>query len=388
MGLSLPRVIFIYALAALLLVLGRLAISGFDASYFIVAGTDYVDPHAIPTPLVLQPGQGYDGQFFYRYSLHPLDFSKQAHGITVDHPAYRMQRIGYPLLVWLLSLGGMPPLVPYSMVLVNLLAFLGIGYFTIKLTQLLGALTWQALYPLLLCGLYMSIARDLSEILELCCFSGMVYYLFARRYALLALFATLTILTRETAAIALLPVFVWLLLYWRHKGVAAKNVLFLAPPFLALLLWKGVIYLNIPSLTEASAGHTSIGMPLKGIVDGLRQNLDFTDNKHILQFIFWCLYMAWQILFAMQLFSKVSFRNLLANESGALKLTYLVWLLFALCFSDNIYGDDWGFVRIFSLWNMVGILLIITTGKKTGKLFNAFSIAIVMFTIARLAVRV
>ena len=103
--MSLPRVMLVYALAALLLVLGRLAISGFDASYFIVAGTDYVDAHATPTPIALQPGQGYDGQFFYRYSLSPSDFSKQAHGVTVDHPAYRIQRIAYPLVVWLLSMG-------------------------------------------------------------------------------------------------------------------------------------------------------------------------------------------------------------------------------------------------------------------------------------------
>lgn len=386
--MSLPRVMLVYALAALLLVLGRLAISGFDASYFIVAGTDYVDAHATPTPIALQPGQGYDGQFFYRYSLSPSDFSKQAHGVTVDHPAYRIQRIAYPLVVWLLSMGGMPPLVAYVMILVNLLAFLGIGYFTIKLAALLNTNRRQALYPLLLCGLYMSIARDLSEVVELCCFSGVVYYLFARQYGLLALFATLTLLTRETAAIALVPVFGWLLLHWRRTAVAAKNVLLLALPFLLLLIWKGIVYLNIPSLTEASAGHTSIGVPLKGIVDGFRQNLDFSDNKHILQCAFWCLYMAWQMLFVIQVLRKVSFTGMMGSESGALKFTYLVWLLFALCFSDNIYGDDWGFVRIFSLWNMVGFLLLITSAQKTGKVFNVFSIAIVLLTIARLVVRV
>lgn len=386
--MSPSQILMVYLLAALTLVVGRLAVSGFDASYFIVAGTDYTNPSNTPTPVITQPGQGYDGQFFYRYALHPLHFGKQACGVLVDHPAYRMQRIGYPLAAWLLSLGGQPPLVPYALVLVNLLAFIGIGYFTIKLVQLFRGNATHMLYPLLLCGLYMSLARDLSEVLELCCFSAVVYYLFRKQYGMLSLFATLTVLTRETAFIALLPVFAWLALQWRQHGTSARHIIPLALPFIALLAWKMAIYLNIPSLAESSAGHTSIGIPFKGMVMGFQQNFDLTDNKHLLQFAFWCLYFAWQVGFVAIVFRKVSFKDLLVHEAGALKLVYLIWLLFALCFSDNIYGDDWGFVRIFSLWNMVGFLLIIASGKRVGMAYGTFSVIVLLLTIARLIVRV
>ena len=72
------------------------------------------------------PTYGYDGQFFYRLALNPLNFSQTAYGITMDR-SYRYMRIGYPALTWLVSLG-QHFLVPIMLVAVNVAAVGALGY--------------------------------------------------------------------------------------------------------------------------------------------------------------------------------------------------------------------------------------------------------------------
>ena len=52
----------------------------------------------------LRVAYGYDGQFFYRLAINPADFAHTAYDITVDQP-YRVMRIGYPVITWLVSAG-------------------------------------------------------------------------------------------------------------------------------------------------------------------------------------------------------------------------------------------------------------------------------------------
>ncbi len=40
-------------------------------------------------------GTGYDGQFVYRLALDPFTRAVTAHGMTLDLPAYRQQRIAH-----------------------------------------------------------------------------------------------------------------------------------------------------------------------------------------------------------------------------------------------------------------------------------------------------
>ena len=69
---------------------------------------------------------GYDGQFFYRLALNPLNFHHIAYGITMDR-SYRYMRIGYPALTWLVS-AGQHTLVPVMLVAVNIAAIGVMGY--------------------------------------------------------------------------------------------------------------------------------------------------------------------------------------------------------------------------------------------------------------------
>lgn len=375
-------------LILLILISGRGYFALGDFSYFFVAGTDFVDASATPAPVWVQQGQGYDGQFFYRYALDPFNFSKEDYGVTVDLVPYRVQRIGYPLLCWLFSFGGIPWLVPYSMVLINVLAFFGILYFVNRLNQKITGKLQIVYQPLLLCGLYMSVARSLSEVTELFFITGALCFIFEKRFLLFALFASFAILIRETSIIALFP-FVCVLLYSYIKNKSVKPLhLYMVFPFIVFFIWKIVIASQTDSIPGAS-GTGNIGMPFKGMIMGFFGNTDISTLKNKLQLSFWILYFLWQLVLIILVVKEIfrSFNIFNNNFFAALAVSWLCWLLFAIFLSSAIYVDDWSFVRVFSLWNMVGMLLLLLRNYKLPTLFRYYSFLLVALTLVRLIIR-
>src|SRR6476469_4107940 len=63
--------------------------------------------------------RGYDGQFYYYIATDPLNAAQH-----MDNPAFRLQRVFYPLVIMAVSLG-QAALVPYAMILINYLSVLG-----------------------------------------------------------------------------------------------------------------------------------------------------------------------------------------------------------------------------------------------------------------------
>ena len=95
-------------------------------SRFILVGRHFATPSQLPPGMPVAKTYGYDGQFFYRLALNPLNFHHTAYGITMDRP-YRYMRIGYPALTWLVS-AGQHALVPAMLVVVNIAALGAMGY--------------------------------------------------------------------------------------------------------------------------------------------------------------------------------------------------------------------------------------------------------------------
>jgi hypothetical protein len=83
--------------------------------------------------------QGYDGQFAY-FIARDLSAGCQ----YCDVPAYRCQRILYPLLAWMLALGW-PEVVPWTLIGVNVAALVTGTYFTERLLAARGVSPWYAL---------------------------------------------------------------------------------------------------------------------------------------------------------------------------------------------------------------------------------------------------
>ncbi len=85
-------------IAYLAFLLTRLSLHGGDPSFFVTAGAFFVDRQSAPASLsILNGSHGYDGQFYYRLALDPFPAQRTNFGITLDVPAYRQQRILYPI---------------------------------------------------------------------------------------------------------------------------------------------------------------------------------------------------------------------------------------------------------------------------------------------------
>src|SRR3989344_1061222 len=111
-------VIFLY------IILGSLYLSHYDwnlsAFSRISQGSSISQLFLADDIYLVPPNDGYDGQFYYLLARRPFDF--ETIGRVIDFPAWRYQRIIYPLTVWFLSLFGNAVLVALFLPLVNIVA--------------------------------------------------------------------------------------------------------------------------------------------------------------------------------------------------------------------------------------------------------------------------
>ncbi len=220
------HIVLIVCLAYVGLTLAR---NDFDAKRLALIGSSY-DPGI--------PGgrPGYDGQFAYQIARDPLN------GWTkIDVPAYRYQRILYPLAARALALGN-DQLVPWTLVLVNIVALV-VG--TWCLEEILASYRmsrWYALAYGLSAGVMMPVRLDLTESLAYALAIGGTWLALKDRWRGAAVLLALAALTKEMtllfaagigfvylaqrawrkaltfSAIVLLPFAVWQVVLWQWFG--------------------------------------------------------------------------------------------------------------------------------------------------------------------------
>jgi hypothetical protein len=222
--------------------------------------------------------EGYDGQFVYQIALRPTEAMAY-----LDVPAYRYQRIFYPLLARWLALG-QPALIPWTLPLINLAA-LGIGtWLAGRLLERSATNPWFALPVGLFAGQLLSLRVDLPEPLALTlALGGMLLIERTQRIpptasvtaqpyithwpglvAGAALFA-LGALTKETMLLtaAGYGLYLGLARGWRPAVVLAVIA---AGPF---VLWQGVLWLWLgqPGIGSGGAGATPFELiPFGGLL--------------------------------------------------------------------------------------------------------------------------
>jgi hypothetical protein len=259
----------------LVFVVARLA--GFadgKLNLFIESGTRYSHPALMVPKVSHVRGKGYDGQFYYRFAINPLNWHPTAYGITIDHP-YRYTRIGYSVVAWLLSAGGHASALPFVLVLVNLLCVAGIAWLGGLLARESGR---HALWGLLLAayfGLVVSVGRDTSEPLaDLCLLGGLLSYRH-RRFVLAAFLIAYAVFTNEPVLV--FPVALALTRLWQMYRRSARpglpDLAWVLPGFLYLLL-QGIQHVVVRGtaggVADASANLT---WPFTALVAGLDRDL-------------------------------------------------------------------------------------------------------------------
>ncbi len=227
---------------------------------FVNIGTQYynkassssaINEHARPIDHKI----GYDGQFYYFLAVDPTHAKDY-----MDAPGVIYSRIGYPMTARALS-GGNAALVPYMMVLVNILAAVGgtlaVAFF-FKRHGLPPALALlYGLYP----GLILAVLRDLTEPLAFgLAAAGLVIFDVRSKRRLLAsatLFG-LAMLTRETVAV--FPAILALSLLvgagtasnWRERirfSNLVRATTFAEIAFAPLFVWRHVLATALPHAT-------------------------------------------------------------------------------------------------------------------------------------------
>jgi hypothetical protein len=323
-----------------LYVLWRLRITGSDPSFFVVAGPLATDPlNTLPNLRVFPSGTTYDGQFFYRLALDPLTQVQTAYGITLDVPAYRQQRILYPLIVWGISFGRWQ-LTPFALIATNLGAVGLLTYAAATYARMLGrnalASVMVAFYP----GYVVTISRDLAELTEAALLVVGLVMIERRRYWPASAALTAGMLAKET----LLGVPIAGIALWAVRRVRGENAS--GPPLIAWLLpvlmygaWSGVMALRWGT-TGLGQGSVNFGAPF----DGLVQHLGTLElgtpawRAHRLE-------LGLLALIGLAVLGVLVTCRRLLLSTGVLPLACLLYAALALVYTSYIWHDDYAYLR-------------------------------------------
>jgi len=193
---------------------------------------------------------GYDGQFAYYIVSDPLHADAK-----LDAPAFRYLRILYPLLTWLLSLGGQKALIPWVLVGINLICLSAVSALLGELMAFYGAARWYGMAVPLSAGMLFALRQDLNEPLALALALGGLAVLSCgaeknSRVWWAALLLALSALAKETGSIFAGAIVAWLLWSRKWQKAAVFGIGALGPPTLWWMLvsvWKGQTPLYAPS---------------------------------------------------------------------------------------------------------------------------------------------
>src|SRR6202453_1846043 len=288
---------------------------------FILVGRHFATPAQLPSGVPVAPTYGYDGQFFYRLALNPLNLRKTAHGITMDRP-YRYMRIGYPALTWLLSFG-QHFLVPAMLVAVNIAAIGAIGYLGGVFAREGGR---HALAGLLLpgyFGLITSLSRDTAEPLAAALLLGGLLGVRSRRPVLAGLLLAYGALTRESVMVAVAAVAIvdFIGVIRRRRSVRpGRDDLVWALPTAAFVAWQVVVKAAVgrfPLLVDAN-GNT--GSPFITPLKAVEHNFAYINLHHFEQYDLWFTELAIVILLAVAALLSLRSTNAPGHERLALVL--------------------------------------------------------------------
>ncbi len=384
------KVGLVAALILLALIAGRWECGGRDITRFMVCGDHATNPGKTPIPVqVLTNSNGYDGQYFTRLAFAPFTKKQYAYGINLGSPSYRQQRIFYPLMAWLLA-GGNVKFIPWTLVLVNFFAMIGIAIVAAEIAKSFHLHPGHGLLPMLSCGLILSFGRNLAEPLTAFLVISALYFLLKERIFLCALTASLSVLTRESSLITFAAVGLLMTGYsfFDKPRLKNKSFLWLLLPLCAYLLWQ--VYLrSVWGSPPVTSGPTLCPYPLRDFF----QQLTLFPYKHKpLECLVSGLYLCWYLWLAGTVLN--SFRGKPESRQQAparyltiLRTAWFFWAIFVMFLPLCMWEDDWGFTRIMTEWSMLGWLCLFADGKKPGKSLIIFTLILAAGSILRLWMR-
>ena len=295
-----------------------------DISRFILVGRHFATVPRLPHDIAVSPTFGYDGQFFYRLALNPVNFSHIAYGIRVDQP-YRYMRIGYPWLAWLVSLG-QHVVVPVVLVAINIVAIGAMGYLGGMFAQQGGRHALAGLALPAYFGLITSVSRDTAEPLAAACLLAGLLAIRARRPVLAGLLLAYGALTRESvmvAVAALAIVQVIGVIRGRRSARPARDDLAWALPAAAFAAWQVAVKVAVGSFPLLVDGGDNTGSAFITPLKAVEHNLRHVNLHHFEQYDLWFLELG--ILVLISIAALLSWRS--TNAPAHERLAFVLYLI-------------------------------------------------------------
>ena len=360
-------------LAALAFVLGRLHdwAKG-HISRFILVGRHFATPAQLPHGIAVSPTYGYDGQFFYRLALDPLNMHATAYGITMDHP-YRYMRIGYPALTWLVSLG-QHVLVPVMLVAVNVAAVSALGWLGGVIARQAGR---HALAGLLLptyFGIITSLSRDTAEPLAAACLIAGLLAVRARRPVLASLLLVYGVLTRETVMVAVAAIAVvrvtGLLRRQRAARFGRDDLPWLLPT-VAFFAWQVVVKAATGSFALLTDSGRNAGKPFIAPLRALEANLGHFNAHRFDQVDLWFLQVAILTAFAIAALACLRSTNAPWHE----RLAFVLFLVEICVVTPSTWNSLDSDLRSFIEVYLLAVIILLGTPRRTSGTWLLSSLA-------------
>lgn len=241
---------------------------GFRYFRAIQVGEYFAKPALLLPGQTPQPGVGYDGQFYFFIAQDPF-LRNPAIAPALDN-SLRYRRILYPLLAWALSFGQRRWL-PYALIAVNLAACTAAVAACAVAAERAGRSPWLALAFAVYPGLWIPLALDLTEPLQLALLgwgmlSGSALMLFLSGLAkettaaiqgleMLRLAARLDYRGAARHLAALLVLAVWSVLVWKlvHAHESTLGGHLLDPPGAPFLEFVKLLGEPVRAVFEAAA---------------------------------------------------------------------------------------------------------------------------------------
>ncbi len=323
-----------------------------DIAIFIVVGSDHSTAARLSPGIPVRSGSGYDGQFYYRMALDPANLSRSAFGIRVDTIS-RFERIGYPVIAWLLALGRRS-LIPDTLVATNVLALGVLGYAGGLLARDSGRhAMWGAVFAGFW-GYLWSAGRDLTEITAAAFLLLGLYAYRRQRWVWAGLFLLTASLTKETAAYVVVIIALTRLWEWfrgrRRPPFAIADVAW-GIPILGFVTWQAVVSAAIGSVPILSSGNSNLGLPFVGLSHGIRQYVTVVPSRASLIWVGELV-----VLAAVTVGAGLSIRRSSAPVHE--RWAWAAVVLLAICAATGIWVGDVGFRSLDSVYLFSWLVLL------------------------------
>ncbi len=380
-----PRwVAAIAGIAGALVAGARIVVAGHGkVATFIVVGSDHVRAR-VPSGVPVTIGQGYDGQFYYRMALGPVNFDHTAYGIRMDTLS-RFERISYPALSWLVA-GGRTWLVPWSLVVVNVIGLACLGALGAMIAKESGRHSWWGLLLPSYFGFLWVLSRDLAEIVTATFVVAGVVALRRSRFVVAAAAFSVAVLSRETAQLVVAVLAVERPLSMIRDRVSARRAMagdsrlvgvaadasvatdatdatatpaitWIAPG-VSFLVWQLVVRLATGSWPLLTSGQHNLDAPFAGLAQGFGHYVDrFPSTASLLWF---------GELFILVVVVAVAASALRTTTARLYERTaWLAYGVLALILAPGIWLGDVGFRSLDDLYVFSCIVLLSSKQRLT-----------------------